>query len=176
MDKTCLVVVDVQGKLAQLMEGKERLFQGIETLIKAFTLLDLPILWCQQCPDALGPTVESIRQALGDRESIDKSTFSCWADPVFHDRLAGLNCSNVVLCGIEAHICIYQTARDLNALGYHVEVPMDAVSARSGQNLGVALGRLRAEGMTVASVEMVLFDLLKTAQHPKFREISRLIK
>ncbi len=75
--KCCLAVVDVQGKLAQLMHGRQTLFKNIQTLIKATNILDIPILWCQQCPDALGPTVPEIAQLLADNEPLNKATFSC---------------------------------------------------------------------------------------------------
>ena len=176
VDKTCLVVVDVQGKLAQRMVNKEVLFKNIRILIYAFNLLKVPILWCQQSPDALGPTEASIQEALGSCQPINKASFSCWPVPAFQARLGTLNRSQVVLCGIEAHVCVYQTAVDLLGHGRHVEVVADAVSSRTAENRAIALERLRAEGMAVTSVEMLLFELLRTAEHPQFRDIARLIK
>jgi len=109
----CLIVVDVQGKLAQLMYDKQALFKNIQILIKASKILDIPILWCQQCPDSLGPTIPEIAELLTDNEPVNKSSFSCCDEETFNTKLQALNRRCVLICGIEAHVCIYQTAVDL---------------------------------------------------------------
>jgi len=172
----CLVIVDVQGKLARLMYEKERLFQNIQILIKAAKILDIPILWCQQAPEALGQTVAEVAELLGDIEPINKSSFSCCGEPDFDNKLAQLGRKQVILCGIETHVCIYQTAADLLKRGYEVDVISDAVSSRTLENKNVGLEGIAAGGGNISSAEMVLFELLKTAEHPKFREIARLVK
>ncbi len=195
----CLVVVDVQGKLAQLMVDKEALFKNIQILIQAARILEIPILWCQQVPEALGPTVPEIAALLaGIRgegvppsnrgqdardmrverpvEPIDKASFSCCGQEQFNAQLNTLGKEQVLLCGIETHVCIYQTAMDLMEGGLDVTVIADAVSSRTEQNRRIALRRLAAEGAHVSSTEMALFELLKTAKHPHFREIAKLVK
>lgn len=172
----CLTVVDVQGKLAQLMHGREALFKNVQILIQAAKILDIPILWCQQCPDALGPTVPEIAQFLDDYEPINKAAFSCCGEELFNARLKDLARNQVLLCGIETHVCIYQTAIDLLRQDFNVNVIADAVSSRALENKQVALNRLVAEGANINCTEMALFELLKTAEHPKFRQIARLIK
>ncbi len=172
----CLVVVDIQGKLAQLMYDKQTLFQRIQTLIKAAKILDIPILWSQQCTKSLGPTIPEIAQLLGDYEPIDKASFSCCGQEQFCTKLKELSRQQVVLCGIEAHVCIYQTAVDLLQRNYEVSVVADAVSSRVSANRQIALDRMATEGVKITSVEMVLFELLKTAEHPKFKQIAGLIK
>jgi len=172
----CLTVVDVQGKLAQLMHGREALFKNVQILVRAAKILEIPILWCQQCPDALGPTVPEIAQHLADNEPINKSAFSCCGDEQFNARLKELARNQILLCGIETHVCIYQTAVDLLRQGFNVNVIADAVSSRTQENKQIALNRLAAEGANITSTEMALFELLKTAEHPKFRQIAKLIK
>ena len=176
IQKCCLVVVDVQGKLAQSMYAREGLFKNIQILIKAAKILNIPTIWCQQCPEALGPTVLSISKLLGDNEPIDKASFSCCAEERFNSKLKGLSRQQILLCGIETHVCIYQTAVDLLRKGFLVEVIADAVSSRTLENKQLAITRMQAEGVSVTSVEMALFELLRTAEHPKFKQIARLIK
>ena len=171
-----LVVIDVQGKLAQLMYGKEDLFKNVQILIKAAKILGIPIIWSQQSPKALGETVPEISQLLADNAPIDKMSFSCCGDEKFNSKLNVLNRRQLLLCGIEAHVCIYQTAVDLLAKGMDVNVIADAVSSRTMENKQIALEKMKAEGLNVSSVEMVLFELLRTAEHPWFKQIAKLIK
>jgi nicotinamidase-related amidase len=173
---SCLVVVDVQGKLAQLMHDKQGLLANIQILIKAAKILDIPILWCQQCPAAMGPTVPEIAELLSQNKPIDKSSFSCCADDRFNEKLKALSRRQVLLCGIEAHICIYRTAVDLLANDYDVTAVVDAVSSRLMENKQIAISRMQTEGVRIGSTEMAIFELLKTAEHPKFKQIARLVK
>ena len=172
----CLVVVDVQGKLAQLMVDKEALLKNITTLIRSAQLLSVPVLWCQQVPQALGPTLPEIAELLTGNEPIDKASFSCCGEPRFAERLQALGRKQVLLCGIETHVCIYQTTVDLLVQGYEATVVADAVSSRTAENKRIALDRLAAKGAVIASTEMVLFELLRTAKHPHFKEIAKLVK
>ncbi len=176
IDQACLVIVDIQGKLAQLMHEKDVLFAQTEILVKAFTELNMPILWCQQVPEALGPTVEPIRTLLSHTHPINKACFSAWQNPEFQAQLIKSDCSQVVICGIETHICIYQTARDLLENGYDVEIVAEAVSSRTAGNKAIGLNRIQQKGAQVTSVEMLLFDLLETAEHSAFRSLAKLIK
>lgn len=172
----CLTVVDVQGKLAQRMANKEALFKNVKILIQAARALDIPILWCQQVPSALGPTLPEIAELLSGQEPIDKASFSCAGHEPFNVQLEALGRKQVLLCGIETHVCIYQTTMDLLAADYGVTVVADAVSSRSSENKEIALARLAAEGAKVASTEMTLFEWLKTAEHPQFRTLAKLVK
>jgi len=176
IQQCCLTVVDVQGKLAQLMHGREALFKNIRILVQAANILEIPILWCQQCPEALGPTVPEIAQHIADIEPINKSAFSCCGEENFNTSLRDLTRNQVLLCGIETHVCIYQTAVDLLRQDFHVEVVADAVSSRALENKQIAINRLAAEGAKITCTETALFELLKTAEHPQFRQIARLIK
>ena len=172
----CLVVVDVQGKLAQLMYERENLFKNIQILIKAAKILNIPIIWCQQYPKSLGPTVCQIADSLADNEPIDKASFSCCGQEQFNNKLNDLDRQQVLLCGIETHVCIYQTAVDLQRKGYQVHVIADSVSSRALENKQIAIDRMSIKGIDISSTEMVLFELLKTAEHPKFKQIAALVK
>ncbi len=172
----CLVVVDVQGKLAQLAHDRDVLFKNIRILIKAAKILAVPIFCCRQVPDALGPTVPEIAELLTDCEPIDKASFSCCGSDEFNTGLKRSGATQVILCGIETHVCIYQTAVDLITGGYEVSLIADAVSSRTLENKRVAIDRMTGEGVKVSSVEMALFELLRTAEHPRFRQIAELIK
>jgi nicotinamidase-related amidase len=172
----CLIVVDVQGKLAQLMHDKDTLFKNIEILIKSAKILNIPILWCQQCPESLGPTIPQIAQLLTDFAPINKASFSCCGADGFNEKLNQLARKQILLCGIEAHVCIYQTAVDLIRLGYEVEVICDAVSSRTPENKQAAITRMTAAGAKLTTTEMALFELLKTADHPQFKQIAKLLK
>jgi len=172
----CLVVVDVQGKLARLMHDQQALFKNIQILIKAAKILNIPILWCQQCPDALGPTIPEIAQLLTDSEPIDKSAFSCCGAKQFNIKLNETKRQQVLLCGIETHVCIYQTAVDLLQKGFNVDVVADAVSSRTSENKQIAINRMAAEGINISCTEMAIFELLLTAEHPQFKQIAKLIK
>jgi len=176
IQKCCLVVVDVQDKLAQLMYDKGGLFKNIQILIKAAKLLAIPIIWCQQCPEALGATVPQIAGLLADNEPIDKASFSCCGEEEFNSRLDSLARQQVLLCGIETHVCIYQTAVDLRRGGFYMELIVDAVSSRTQENKQIAISRMEAEGVNISCVEMALFELLRTAGHPQFKQIAKLVK
>ena len=172
----CLVVVDVQGKLAQLMHDKETLFKNISVLIQSAKILNIPILWCQQAPDVLGPTIPEIAQLLGGNEPINKVCFSCCFCREFNEKLQNLNRQQIILCGVETHVCIYQTAADLLEMDYDVDVVTDAVSSRTPENKQIGLDRISAEGARLTSTEMALFEILRTADHPAFKQIAKLVK
>jgi nicotinamidase-related amidase len=172
----CLVVVDVQGKLAELMHDKDDLFKNIRILIQAARILEIPILWCQQVPAALGPTVKQVAELLVGFEPINKSSFSCFGCEEFNNKLEETGRRQVMLCGIEAHVCIYQTAVDLIERDYEVDVIADAVSSRTSANKDIGLDRIAADGAKISSVETALFEILKSADHPQFKQIAKLVK
>ena len=176
IDNSVLVVVDVQGKLAQLMYDKETLFANCVVLAKTAKILNIPIIWCQQYPKALGETIPELAELLADETPINKMCFSCAAHPDFSKKIKKLKRKEVILCGIETHVCVHQTAMELLLKGYYVNVVSDAVSSRTESNKSIAITRMRDEGVSISSTEMALFEMLQTAEHQNFKEIARLIR
>ena len=176
VDTSFLVIIDVQGKLAQLMHEKEELFDGLQRIIKGVQVLGIPIIWVEQNPEGLGPTVPEVARLLSDIKPISKFTFSCCRDGQFTSALASSNRRQALLVGIETHVCVYQTAVDLLEQGYEVQIVTDAVSSRTKHNMKIGLERMREAGAGLTSTETVLFELLRTAKADKFREIAQIVK
>lgn len=176
IENTVFLLVDVQGNLAQAMYDREALFANLQRLIRGALALDLPILWVEQYPQGLGPTVPELAALLPGRQPIAKTSFSCCGNEAFLQALAATRRWQVLLAGIEAHVCIYQTTIDLLARGYHVEVVADAVSSRTAQNREIGLRRVQAAGAAITSVEMALFELQRVAEGPRFRELLRIVR
>ncbi len=177
LNNTALVVIDVQGKLAQLMTQKEALFENLQKVIKGAQTLELPIIWNEQLPEKLGPTSPEIAELLNQSaQPIAKTSFSCCGNPPFMQALQAAGCKQVLLTGIETHVCVYQTCRDLLDLGYEVQVITDAVSSRTPENRQIGLERMKEAGATMTSTEMALFELLRVAEGPKFKEITKIVK
>ncbi|MEN8126862.1 MAG: hydrolase [Planctomycetota bacterium] len=175
-ENTCLVIVDIQEKLLGVMANPEQVVKNTAVLIQIAKALDIPIFWCQQVPKALGPTVEELTSLLDGVEPIDKSTFSCCREEAFMKKIDGLEPQTAILCGIESHVCVFQTAMDLIQHGLYVQVVSDATSSRTEENKAIGINRMAKEGAVITSTEMLLFELLRDAKHPKFRELAKLIK
>ena len=177
MKNPYLVVIDVQERLFPVMNEKEAFLKNLQILIKGFQLFGLPILLTEQVPDKLGPTIEPVRSILKDTEPIIKSSFSCAGDPGFLSQTDGLSTHDgIVLAGIETHVCIYQTERDLIRRGQHVEVVTNAVASRDTNNHRIALDRIRNNGGFLTTVEMVLFNIQERAGGATFKELVKLVK
>ena len=175
-EKTAVVFIDVQEKLTRVMYEKEKLIENLQKLIKGLKLLNIPIIVTEQNPKGLGPTVPDIAPLLSDSKPIIKFSFSCCGEPPFLRELAELNRKQIIIVGIETHVCVYQTAVDLIEAGYEVHIPTDCVSSRTLENKAVALDKMKVEGAKLTSVEILLFELLKTATSPKFKEMSQIVK
>ncbi|HSN95506.1 MAG TPA: isochorismatase family protein [Anaerolineaceae bacterium] len=172
-----LIVVDVQGRLVlNVAEADIRLVK-VFTLVDGAKLLDLPILLTAQAPEKLGHTVTELAEKLPELGEIQRSSFNILAEPEFLVALQNIGRKQVILCGYEAHICIYQSAVALAHTGYEVYVVQDAVSSRDLNNKQVALNELgKHENVHVLTVEMLLFALLKDAKLPAFKAVSQLIR
>jgi len=175
IDNTVLVVIDIQGKLASLMHDKERLYDNTARMIRAAEVLDIEVICTEQHPDGLGPTVAEIAEHL-NVQPIPKFAFSCCGEPAFETALKTTGCTQVLVAGIETHICVYQTAVDLLAGGYEVYVLTDAVSSRTAANRQLGLQRMKDAGVVMTGVEMALFEMLKVAKGDKFKQIVRIVK
>ena len=175
-ENTQLVILDIQGKLSQIVYQSEEVLRNSSILIEGCKHLELPIVWVEQMPDKLGATHPTIAELLSSKTPVKKSSFSAWDNIDFQQQLSANQRKRVLLIGIETHICIYQTAVDLLANGYEVSVIADAVSSRTESNKQIGLTMLHDAGAPLLSTEAALFALLRTAQHPKFKEIARLVK
>ncbi len=174
-ENTALVFIDVQGKLAQLMHKKQFFFENLKNVVKGVQVLDIPIIWLEQCPDKLGATTPEISQLLSDCKPIAKTSFSACRSTEFMQALKATKRQQVLLVGLEAHICVYQTARDLVKLGYQVDVVSDAVASRIPENKQVGLQRMQDCGVRLSTTEMALFELLEVAEGQQFKEIIKII-
>ena len=174
--ESVLVMVDIQGKLLNVMFEKEALLDNAQRLLKGVQLLGVPVILTEQNPRGLGPTQAELSQLLPSTPALPKYCFSCSRDPGFASAFSALQRKQVLICGIEAHICVYQTAMELLAKGYEVQIVADVVSSRTARNRDTALSRLQSEGAKLTTVEMVLFELLGTAENVNFKEISRIIR
>ncbi|HCE3244637.1 TPA: hydrolase [Vibrio parahaemolyticus] len=174
---TGLIVVDVQGKLATLMHESDALIENITKLVKGAKALDLPILWLEQNPEKLGPTAEPIREVLESTHlPITKYTFDGCKEATFNVAVENAKVDTWLVCGIESHICVYQTAVSLRQSGYRVELVTDCVSSRTAANKALALAKLTANGVVLTGLEMCLYEIVEDCRAPEFKEILALIK
>ena len=176
VNQTVLMVIDVQGKLAQRMYDRAQLFAAQQRLIRGAQVLGVPILWVEQNPSRMGKTIPELAALLAGQAPISKLSFGCCGEPAFMRRLEALGRRQVLLAGIETHVCVYQTAAALAGLGYEVQAVADAVSSRTLANRQIGLTRMRAAGAGVTSVETALFELLGTAAHPAFKDLLKIVK
>ncbi len=175
-EDTCLIVIDIQEKLLAVVQNPDQVVKNTSVLIQVSKSLNIPILWCQQVPKALGATAGELSILLEGIEPINKSSFSCAGDVQFMKQIDKLNTRTAVLCGIESHVCVFQTASDLIQKGLEVHVISDATSSRSHENKEIGINRMAKEWAVISSTEMLLFELLRDAKHEKFRELAKLIK
>ena len=174
--ESVLLVIDVQGKLAHLMFEKEKLFKNIQALIRMASFLEIPIFYTEQVPEKIGPTIPEIANHLHNLSPIRKASFSCFLEENFLKKLKSYQRHQIIVCGIETHVCVYQTAADLLEDKYEVQVVTDAVSSRTEENKKAALERLKSFGAQLTSMEMLACELLRTSEHKKFKEVLGLIK
>jgi nicotinamidase-related amidase len=176
LDAAVMVLIDVQGKLADAMFERDALLDSLRRLIQGVRTLGVPLLWTEQNPARMGPTVAPLRDLLQGLAPLGKMAFSCCGEASFVTALEATGRRQVLLAGIETHVCVWQTAADLRAVGYAVEVPADAVSSRTAASRLIGLERIRSAGAGVTSVETALFELMGTAEHPAFRDILKIVK
>ncbi len=176
VEDTVLVVIDVQEKLARAMYDKEAIAENTAKLVKGAKILGVPVVWTEQNPQGLGPTLPQVSELLTDTKPVTKLSFSCCGEPAFMSELEGLQRKQILMCGIEAHVCVYQTAADLVSRGYEVQVVTDAVASRTCENKAVGLERSKAAGASWTSTETALFELLKVAGGDKFKQMLKVVK
>jgi nicotinamidase-related amidase len=172
-EQCALIVVDMQEKLLPPIWDKERLVRNVQLLIRLAGIVKIPALVSTQYAKGLGNTVPDIASMLPDSTPIDKLMFSCFGSDVFCSllkRLPGQR-TTVLLCGMETHICVMQTALGALRDGYLVHVAADAVSSRTELNWRIGLDRMRAAGAILSSTEMMIYELLRSSGAPAFREM-----
>ncbi|MGY3190140.1 isochorismatase family protein [Lysinibacillus sp. TE18511] len=175
IEEACLVVVDVQGKLATIVDESEAVIDNVSKLVQAMKALEVPILWLEQNPSRLGGTALNIAQHL-QGQAIAKMAFSACQEQEFVYALKASGRTQFIVTGIETHICVYQTARQLKEQGFEVEVVVDAVSSRTKANKELGLEKMKALGILPTSTEMILYELLQRADHPHFKTVLQLVK
>lgn len=174
-DHSLLLLVDVQERLVPAMAEPAPMLANCALLLKAATRLAVPVLASEQYPQGLGSTVPELRDLLPEGSVLAKTAFACSSDPGLAARLAAGR-DQVVVIGIEAHVCVLQTALGLQEAGRKAFVVADAVTSRRPESKAAALDRLRVNGVEVVTAEMVLFEWLGRAGTDEFRELSRLIR
>lgn len=172
-----LVVIDVQEKLAAAMpaDAMQAVAKNCGILLQAAALLEIPVLHTEQYPQGLGHTLPELKPLLAAAAAIEKTVFSCCEEPRFCRQLTG-DRPQVILAGMEAHICVLQTALQLQQMGRQVFVVEDAVLSRSAANKLNALKRLRHAGVVISNTESVVFEWLGRAEGEAFKQISRLVR
>jgi len=175
-ENTGLIVIDIQGKLAHLVHDSNALLSNCEKLIKGIKVLGLPIIWLEQNPAKLGPTVSELSSLLETIPLIPKFTFDAFKEPLFMDAINAANVETWLICGIEAHICVYQTALHLQQSGLKVQLVCDCISSRTLDNKHLAINKLVNRGIDISGLEMCLYELVKDCRATEFKEILSLIK
>jgi len=176
IDNTFLLLIDMQDRLYRAMHAKEDLLENVRKLIMGMKALGIPIVMSEQYPEGIGKTIPEVAELLPDTPGIRKLSFSCCANRECNAAMAATERNQALIAGIEAHVCVYQTAMDLLDGGFEVQVAADAVSSRSPLNRDLGLQKMRDAGIAITSVEIAIFELLKTAESDKFRELSRILK
>jgi nicotinamidase-related amidase len=175
VDESTLLVIDIQERLGDAMPGKvlNRVLQNTSLLARTAAVLDIPLLHTEQYPQGLGPTHSLVADALpASRRYFAKTSFSCMNTEGFPAAIAGLDRRQTILVGMEAHVCILQTAMDLAATGAEVFVVEDAICSRRLENYQNALDRMRACGINIVSAESVVFEWLGDSRHEQFKLIQ----
>jgi len=179
VETAVLVVIDVQQKLMPVIDSREDVVRNIDRLVRGCHVLGVPALLTEQYVKGLGPTVEPVRRAFEETigyRPIEKDCFSAHGCEPFAAQLAALERTQVIVAGVETHVCVYQTVRDLLAARFEVAIVADAVSSRARSNREIALQRMVSDGAKLTSTEMALFEMCVVSGTEQFRAISRLVR
>jgi len=171
-----LVVVDIQELFRSVISDMEMVIANSSRLARFCEELSIPIVVTEQYPEKLGATVGEVREALKVWEPIEKLAFSCGGSAEFRARLKALGRQQVIVCGIETHVCVYQTVRDLLREGYQVGLAADAVSSRLPMSRTIGLEAMRDLGAQIVSTELLMFEILEVALTDDFRAVSGILR
>ncbi|OQX86801.1 hypothetical protein B6D60_05410 [candidate division KSB1 bacterium 4484_87] len=175
-ETTGLLIIDIQEKISAVMKYKDSVIENTVKLVKGFQVLQLPVFITEQYRKGLGPTEAPILEVLQPEKIEEKLTFSCCAIPTFEEQMRSRGIEQIVICGIETHVCVAQTALDLLANDFQAYLVADAVSSRKKIDHKTAIERLRQQGIIITTAEAVLFELLVESRTPEFKEISKIVK
>jgi len=175
-ENTGLLVVDVQEKLMQVMGTKQRVIDNIIKLLHLSKLFNLPVILTEHYLKWLGPTLPEIIESLPAYEPIQKLHFNCCDVDAFNKRLESEGFKNIIVTGVESHICIFQTCVSILEKGYQVHVPQDAVDSRTDENWRVGLGLIKKAGAFITSTETVIYQILKKAGTKEFKKMLKIIR
>lgn len=174
--QSLLFIIDIQERFLPHIFEIDRVIRRTELLLKAAKLVGIPVLASEQYPKGLGETPAPLTQYIEPSKRLPKMEFSCWRNPVLQDAVKQSKKQHIIIAGVETHVCILQTATKLKEAGFDVFVVSDATSARDKNNTKYALKRLEKHGIDIVTSEMVVTEWCETADHPAFKEISKLIK
>jgi nicotinamidase-related amidase len=175
-DRTAALIIDIQERLYPFIFENEILTKNVSKLIEGLKIIGIPILVTEQYVKGLGPTIEPVVNVLGTHPRIEKMSFSCCDESQVMEGIAISGKENIIIAGIESHVCILQTVVDLIQNGYHPVVVEDCVSSRNENDKRMAIERMRQEGAIITTVESILFELLRYSGTEQFKGISKLVK
>ena len=175
-EQTALIIVDFQEKLVPIMAQGRRTIDNAAALIRLSELSQLPVILTEQFPRWLGSTIPEIKESLPAYDPIPKMEFNCCKAEGFNKRIEAENVRNIILIGIESHICVFQTCFSLLEQGYIVHVPQDAVDSRHEENWRVGLDLMKEAGAIISSTEAVIYQVLKKAGTSEFKEMMKIIR
>ena len=175
-ENTIGLIIDIQERLFPVMFEKDKLLSNCKILVKGLSELNIPQVITQQYTKGLGDTLQEIKELLHNFEYIEKRNFSCCDELSVMEKLKQAGAKNIIICGIESHVCVLQTAVDLKEAGFNPIVVMDCISSRTKENIELAKERFRYEGILMTSYESILFELTRSSGATEFRAISKLVK
>ena len=175
-DKSILLVIDIQEKILPVIKDHQQVVVNTLKLIKGFKVLNIPVFYTEQYPKGLGHTLPEIKNELGESELFEKMSFSCSGAGNLFSKFDELKRNQIIVCGIEAHVCVQQTVLDLLENNFQVNVAADAVSSRKEKDYSVALNRMENLGAEITTTESILFELLNVCGTDQFKQISKIVK
>jgi len=174
-DTTALLVIDVQGKLARTVQQSEQLIENVRRCVQAANILEVPVIWIEQNPEGLGNTVPELAELMA-QPALKKMTFNCCGSQEIRERLQQLNKTQLLVCGIESHVCVYQSVSGLLEQGYQVELICDAISSRTEANRELGITKMVELGARRSGTEMAIFELTGDSARAEFRDILAIVK
>jgi nicotinamidase-related amidase len=173
---TLLLIIDIQEKFQPVLNNFDRVLDNSKKLIKAANLLDIPIIVTEQYPKGLGKTVRELEEELAKHEKIEKISFDCFRNKKFQETIGKKEVKNLVICGIESHVCVYQTCLSALENNFNVYLIADAVSSRKKSDYDIALRSIEKQGANLSTTEMIIFQMITDAKDQNFKALSNIVK